>query len=31
MTIDVLVHIKAHSGKRYITGIDFNPDRRFAE
>jgi type IV secretion system protein VirB11 len=31
MTIDVLVHIKAHSGKRYITGIDFNPDRKFAE
>jgi type IV secretion system protein VirB11 len=31
MTIDVLVHIKAHSGKRYITGIDFTPDRKFAE
>jgi type IV secretion system protein VirB11 len=31
MTIDVLVHIKAHSGKRYITGIDFNPDRKFTE
>jgi type IV secretion system protein VirB11 len=29
MTIDVLVHIKAHAGRRYITGIDFNPERRF--
>lgn len=27
MTIDILVHIKAHAGKRYITGIDFNPER----
>ena len=24
-TIDIVVHIKAHSGQRYITGIDFNP------
>ena len=24
-TIDIVVHIKAHAGKRYITGIDFNP------
>lgn len=31
MTIDVLVHIKAHAGKRHITGIDFNPERSFAE
>jgi type IV secretion system protein VirB11 len=21
------VHIKAHAGSRYITGIDFNPGR----
>lgn len=27
MTIDVVVHIKAHAGRRYITGIDFNPGR----
>lgn len=25
MTIDVVVHIKAHAGNRYITGIDFDP------
>lgn len=31
MTIDILVHIKAHAGKRHITGIDFNPERRFME
>ncbi|WP_049623066.1 P-type DNA transfer ATPase VirB11 [Frateuria defendens] len=30
MTIDIVVHIKAHAGRRYITGIDFNPDRVFA-
>ncbi|MCP3044101.1 P-type DNA transfer ATPase VirB11 [Xanthomonas euvesicatoria] len=30
MTIDVVVHIKAHAGRRYITGIDFNPERAFA-
>lgn len=24
-TIDIVVHIKAHAGSRYITGIDFNP------
>ena len=24
-TIDIVVHIKAHAGQRYITGIDFNP------
>ncbi|MEB1554886.1 P-type DNA transfer ATPase VirB11 [Xanthomonas campestris] len=29
MTIDVVVHIKAHAGRRYITGIDFNPERAF--
>ena len=28
LTIDVLVHIKAHAGQRYITGIDFDPERR---
>lgn len=27
MTIDIVVHVKAHAGSRYITGIDFNPDR----
>ncbi|MEI2455540.1 P-type DNA transfer ATPase VirB11 [Lysobacter firmicutimachus] len=31
MTIDIVVHIKAHAGQRYITGIDFNPERAFAE
>ncbi|MEB2230257.1 MULTISPECIES: P-type DNA transfer ATPase VirB11 [Xanthomonas] len=30
MTIDVVVHIKAHAGRRYITGIDFNPERAFS-
>jgi type IV secretion system protein VirB11 len=29
MTIDIVVHIKAHGGGRYITGIDFEPKRRF--
>jgi type IV secretion system protein VirB11 len=29
MTIDVVVHIKAHAGGRYITGIDFAPERAF--
>ena len=27
MTIDIVVHIKAHAGQRHITGIDFNPER----
>lgn len=27
MTIDIIVHIKAHAGRRYITGIDFDPGR----
>ncbi|MFT4196644.1 MAG: P-type DNA transfer ATPase VirB11 [Pseudoxanthomonas sp.] len=27
MAIDIVVHIKAHAGSRYITGIDFSPDR----
>ncbi|MDX3931348.1 MAG: P-type DNA transfer ATPase VirB11 [Stenotrophomonas sp.] len=27
MTIDVVVHVKAHAGDRHITGIDFNPGR----
>ena len=26
-TIDIVVHIKAHAGRRYITGIDFDPER----
>lgn len=30
MTIDIVVHIKAHAGRRYITGIDFDPQRAFA-
>jgi type IV secretion system protein VirB11 len=30
MTIDIVVHIKAHAGQRYITGIDFNPARGLA-
>ncbi|KWV10788.1 P-type DNA transfer ATPase VirB11 [Xanthomonas translucens pv. translucens] len=27
MTIDMVVHIKSHAGRRYITGIDFDPER----
>ena len=27
LTIDVVVHINAHAGRRYITGIDFDPRR----
>jgi type IV secretion system protein VirB11 len=27
MTIDIVVHIKAHAGQRHITGIDFDPAR----
>ncbi|TDK22669.1 P-type DNA transfer ATPase VirB11 [Luteimonas aestuarii] len=30
MTIDIVVHIKAHAGRRYITGIDFDPVRALA-
>lgn len=30
MTIDVVVHIAAHAGRRYITGIDFDPERSLA-
>ena len=30
MTIDIVVHIKAHAGRRYITGIDFDPQRSVA-
>lgn len=30
MTIDIMVHIKAHAGRRYITGIDFDPRRGIA-
>lgn len=28
LTIDIVVHIKAHAGQRYITGIDFDPEKR---
>ena len=28
MTIDIVVHIHAHGGRRYISGIDFDPLRR---
>ena len=31
MTIDIVVHIKAHAGRRYITGIDFNPGRALGD
>ncbi|MBD8881540.1 P-type DNA transfer ATPase VirB11 [Rhodanobacter sp. 7MK24] len=31
MTIDIVVHIKAHAGRRCITGIDFDPARSFAQ
>lgn len=31
MTIDIVVHIKSHAGQRFITGIDFNPDRKFTD
>lgn len=31
LTIDVVVHIKAHAGRRFITGIDFDPTRGLAE
>jgi type IV secretion system protein VirB11 len=27
LTIDIVVHIAAHGGRRYITGIDFDPRR----
>lgn len=30
MTIDIVVHIKAHAGRRSITGIDFDPARSFS-
>ena len=30
MTIDIVVHIKSHSGRRYITGIDYDPGRHAA-
>lgn len=30
MTIDIVVHIKSHAGRRYITGIDFDPARVIA-
>jgi len=31
MTIDIVVHIKAHAGRRCITGIDFDPGRSFLQ
>jgi type IV secretion system protein VirB11 len=31
MTIDIVVHIKAHAGRRCITGIDFDPARSFPQ
>ena len=31
LTIDIVVHIKAHAGQRYITGIDFDPRHRFLQ
>lgn len=31
LTIDVVVHMRAHAGSRYITGIDFDPHRRLLE
>jgi type IV secretion system protein VirB11 len=31
MTIDIVVHIKAHAGERRITGIDYEPERMFAQ
>ncbi|MCD9031551.1 P-type DNA transfer ATPase VirB11 [Luteimonas sp. Y-2-2-4F] len=31
LTIDIVVHIKAHAGRRYITGIDFDPERGMAD
>lgn len=27
MSIDIVVHIKSHAGRRYITGIDYHPAR----
>ncbi len=30
MTIDIVVHIKAHAGRRYITGIEFDPEQALA-
>lgn len=30
LTIDIVVHIKAHSGRRFISGIDFDPARALA-
>ncbi|MDR7148890.1 type IV secretion system protein VirB11 [Hydrogenophaga palleronii] len=30
LTIDIVVHIQAHAGRRYITGIDFDPARKLA-
>lgn len=29
MTIDISIHFANHGGKRFITAIDFNPERKF--
>lgn len=31
MTIDIVAHIKAHAGRRYVTGIDYDPQRVFPD
>lgn len=28
LTLDIVVHIQAHNGRRYITGIEFDPQRQ---
>ena len=28
MTIDISIHFANHGGKRFITAIDFNPERK---
>ncbi len=30
MTIEIVVHLKVHAGRRFITGIDFDPEGRAA-
>lgn len=31
LTVDIVVHLQAHAGRRRITGIDFDPRRRITE
>ena len=31
LTIDIVVHIQAHAGRRHITGIDFDPAKRMRQ